>query len=914
MKHLFLIPILCFLSLEFTHADETSDGPDNHPYRFTGSCTSQGSWTQAALSHTDRLREIAKQLKNDQACKSVGLSLQGTLNDLQKELSTAADSEARSNTLASLPQEISAITSTMASGTFMKTALSRLIFGKMMTLSTQENQHQQDNPQDPKPGMSVPTREVLLQSFQERMRRASTRGFTLFNNTLDYLPQLNTCLIDSNGMGQFLAASVSMLGSLVSSGQDSIGNQMAMTISKLSNYMREKRFSNVLRNLNQTEFLSSVSCLMEITSESYCSTRDGRILFNEMVRQISPRMYESTDKSIGPLAGYYILSQQVPIISNWLYKIQIGTTPRRETDAAFQTGVLRSVNAFFVLMKHAEGLYYNQMLNMKAYSDVSIKQNLLRETVLKLAELMIGSPQNDTNENFFTKANSPIEIYFRLIGMDVPAIVQGTTGQAPWEPDDWINKNYASIPEFSNPDDLAIRIERNLREILDKATSAAVAYYNQNFIVDQIGIVNESLLGMNYNVKDALINIDKYLKGLKYRIEKTARDKTMIASIVETRIRIGRVLARYEKLRVYSENLKKLESLNDQKQMLEQLRLLNVALITEVYDQFQVLLARTGWLANRMSTFVWYDYQNILRPQFERDSQFFSRHTEELFRASGQLAFDRMLAMGSGNPSNVDTDLTMALRLSKENIASMEMLLKDSISQMINALQLSASDKKINSTTTSYDSIKRSFEDQWTTNAPGDERSFGKRLWNSLIIPGRTIISLESTKYPVSIPSLVGLNNKTVYSNDDEFKSASKLRQQLCIQALAFNDLSLIWANCQDAVLRSPFTKSQVTAEFAQDFDKSLNVSFSEKAKERLQDQRGLNHSIRICAFRDYNRKNLVAYLALLSRNAGSSNSNSNYKSEFMEVEETTPAAYAPTPPPKPKAQGDVLGESEDLP
>jgi hypothetical protein len=44
-------------------------------------------------------------------------------------------------------------------------------------------------------------------------------------------------------MGQVVASSVSMLGALVSSGQDQLGTQAAVSISKLANYMRDKQFA-----------------------------------------------------------------------------------------------------------------------------------------------------------------------------------------------------------------------------------------------------------------------------------------------------------------------------------------------------------------------------------------------------------------------------------------------------------------------------------------------------------------------------------------------------------------------------------------------------------------------------------------------------------------------------------------------
>jgi len=892
---------------------------NNRPYHFSGPCSSQGSWTQAALNDTQRLREVTLQLRDDASCKAFGNSMQATLSGLEKEFTSAADTEKRASTLATLPQEISAISSVMAEGSFMKHVLSPMLFGKLVTLSSQETQHQQapSGGAVATAGTSQPSREMLLQSFQQRMMKSAQRGLTLFNNTIDQIPQLQTCLTDTNSMGQFFAGSINMLGSLISSGQDPIGTQTAQAISKLSSYMREKQFANVLQKLNQNDFMASISCMMEITSESYCSTRDARIMFNQMINQINPaksslpsnaddlkkRRLGGRDLE-GPLAGYYILSQQVPVISNWLYKIQIGNAPRLEEDATFQTKILKNVNEFFIQMKTLEGYYYNQAMNLREMPDRKAKQNLMRQTILELGATMVKS---DGSLNFFLLTYSSVEMPFRLIGIDTPAQVRGKSVETRMEGPEWINANYADLPEFQDPEALALRVEKNLRSILDSGMAAAIAYYNKNYIVDQAGIVNDSLLGMTYNVKDALVNIDRYLAGLKTRIEKEADDKTLVGSIVETRIKIGRVLARYHALREYSENLanKKFATADEEEEEVKnKLRVLNIALITEVYDQFQVLLARTGWLANRMTSFVWNDYQLIFKKQIRKDPNFFNPHLEELFYASGQMAFDRMLNIANGNPANINTDLNKALRINKENIAAMEMLFRDNVVQIVNDLKLASTRGQVNSKDITYNSIKRSYGDQWQK-TPEDSRGGIQRFFSGLWMSTKTVFGFEEVRYPVHQRTFLGLKNKVIYSTDDEFQSSKNLLSQLCVQALAFQDLRGIWSNCQNIELASPFPKPQLNDSFAKTDRDYLSINFKNKAYANLKENQGLNQSNRICAFRDYNRRNMVAYLTL---GMGNSKDNTQYKNEYTRVYDK------PVPPTVPVVDSTDNQQRNELP
>jgi hypothetical protein len=104
------------------------------------------------------------------------------------------------------------------------------------------------------------------------------------------------------------------------------------------------------------------------------------------------------------------------------------------------------------------------------------------------------------------------------------------------------------------------------------------------------------------------------------------------------------------------------------------------------------------------------------------------------------------------------------------------------------------------------------------------------------------------------------LNSKTQLPSDTEFGTAKEMLAQYCIQALSFNELRPIWNLCVKEKLLSPYLVDDDTEAKAA-FDSYLNVAFEKRAKEDLDKDRRLNESNRICALRDFYRRNAVIYM-----------------------------------------------------
>lgn len=884
----------------------------SRPYYFSGPCTSQGSWTQEALTQTQRLREITTQLRDDPNCKALGESLQRSLGEIRGSLETTDKSMGGAQNYArDLEQEVKALRTSAMENPALSAITNNHIIGRLFKLAQIKTLSNDQNNAIPN-ALATNEQQQLMSSLGDRRARVVGRGFQLFNQTVDSFPRLTECLTQTNVMGQVVASSVSMLGALVSSGQDQLGTQAAVSISKLANYMRDKHFAQILQKLNQQEFMTSIQCIMETTSESYCSARDSRMLFKQMTNELSARrskQKEAQNSPINsgyhfdnPLNGFYVLTQLSPIVTDWVFRIQIGSSPKLREDGNYQIAVLNNANNFYMMVKQIESEFNQLKRNISTYKDFASKQNYAKDLVLKIGEVILkaGGP---TGENFFQNAGSEYEIYFNLLGMDIPQEVRDKG--ANMNPAVWLNLNYRSLPIFATPDNVPNIVWKKLAIVFEAGKANMLSYYFQNFVADPLGVIDESLIGIPYNIKSALANIDNYLANLQRKIEKQSNDHTMLGSIADTRIRIGKIFYRYnEVLKFVKDNkdfFSKKPTPEEERAFKQALLEKNVALMEDVYDKLEVMLAKSGFLANRLVNYVTYDFQMFVKDVLKDRNSETEAIYKEISYASGRMVFDQLVQMSGNNPANVEADLDMATRIFKENLAAQEMLFSDSLVGILQQLKLSATKPYVDSATISFDSIKRSYNDGWQVN-PLHQRSLVRRffagVWNSL----KTVTGFEEQKYPVHYLPMLGIRDNVAYSVDDENHSANRVFNRMCVQALSFNDYKnprwrALYNLCKDTVIKSPFNSDQIEAGLNIKAEDYLAVSFAKKFREDLPDYRS-NHSKRICAFRDYNRRNLVVYLTMNFKTTEFMQ-NDYSDNPYKELEKITPDASIPSVDPK---------------
>jgi hypothetical protein len=869
-----LLPSIIMTSMIANQA--MADGGLSSAYAFSGGCASQGTWTQQALSSTQSLRKITLQLKDDPNCKSLGTSVQNAITSLEVSVKEAADSPQRAVRLSQIPGEVNALRSFLNSNNDMKEDVLRLMMDRSIEgatlaaqVSTQANTLSTEEDAKGKMASSI-------LDFGARFQNSTRTGLNLLNQVIDAVPQLNQCLAGDSGqgLGNYIAMSVKIVSAFASAGEDNSGGLLANTISKITNLLREDKYTKILRTLNQQEFLTSVSCLMEVSSESYCQARDAMGLFKKSMDDLKIRKNGTQGLSAdNPFTGYYVLNTHVPNITKWLQKIQIGVDPKLPTDATFQNKIQQEVTEFYKDVKILLGYYNSQAITIRALPSLQAKQNAVLRMLFTINDKMVMT--NDNFTNFFTMSVNSLNIPFTLFGMNVvPDPVSGRS-MPMMSYDQWLNANYQTLPAFQDPDALVLTIGHNMQEIIRDANTAAIEYFNRWYIVDKAALVNESTTNVNYTIKDSLIAIQKYLEEAKGRIVKYDGDPSSLPTMVDTQVRIKNILSGYGEIAALGKKFaamkaptvtvnatkeqreaefkKMMDSISVSTEELQKNAAVYEKLINTVYEQFNVMQSRSGFLANRMVNFVYADYILLLKSKAD-----FTEYQQELFYATGMAAFDRMLQVNNGNPANIQTDLNMALRVNAGNLDALQALIKDETIAMIaqqNAIQKDDS--------LAESSIKGSIRNIKDTVASEIRNS---RWYDQpALMPTNTIslmmwnirFALNAMKHKIRYFSATDSNQS---SPETEFQDAQAVKAQLCIQALAFNDQTGITSACSGTVLKSPF--KDAGDKYDTSYDKKLVSHFSDKGASQ-QMRVSLNHSERVCAFRDYNRTNMVLFMSV---------------------------------------------------
>lgn len=942
------------LSFSTTYAQTENGATSSSAYAFSGPCASQGIWTRNALTHTNEIKQVLTRMKDNPACQSIKANIVSSFEQMERSLQEVQHLDGQTGSqagrLTQLPQEIAALRNFSRENSAFRSNVLDLLIGKTITQSHLSSKKVNGEHLDPNQMAQS------LTDFAKRSSIAATSGLQIFNSTISSFQQAQAqCLDDKEGVvgATIMSGMVKVLSSFAGAGPAGPGGtQLANTVANLGQYLaRDKKYVDALRSINDREFVSSMSCLLEVTTHNYCANLDGQYLFQEIMNSQSFKKQEFVNQKTGkkdikivgvsnnfekrlangPLAGYYILSRQVPIVTSWIQKVQYGITPQLPSEADFQVGVSTNTYTHFNTTKLIEGTFNFQKSLLRELKDFRAQQTYVLEMLESVANGMIGQGGFGTKtENFFAKVSTPNEIYFRLLGIPVPGPVLGQGGNVNFvnNPAGWLQANYRELPVFSDPVKLSETITLNMQSIFRDATAQAITYYNKYFIVDKTQVVNDSLLGIDSNVRDALINIDQYLKNLEQKVKANKNDRTIYASILETRVRISSVLANYKRIHAYSLELIE-QSKNDpehknlsEKDLNTKLRQLGDQLLQKVYLEFEVLTARTGWLSNRMSSFVMQDYTMSLRNRNQFDPYF-----EDLMIATGYNTLNQMMNMSETGYSEIKTDLDSAMNINKKNIDSLENVIRGVYVRNIFDLSLYSMNKEI----TDIEKQKLVYEmaeKVQKAQIPGEEsNSFQRFIRGKLSSMVSDISSKDADDFGgMSLTAkliapfralgqkLLGSRGNIVISPISTFDTASGEMAKLCAQTLAFSNLRPYWALCENTVLYSPMMRTDSKdADIQKLLETYLSVPYKMKAYENIEPAKkgtpaynsAKNYEARICAVRDYHRRNEIARVTSAMRENGDS-----YENSFTDVVEEPP--QEPLPPVQQPEFPPEMGNGED--
>ncbi len=834
-------------------------------YRFGGSCLSQGQWVQEALNQAAIIKSVIQQLKSDENCS---LIVQ-TLNALQlppyqssKELEDQAQ----------MTKELNLIMG-MTKLQLDNNDFFNLLLGKSIDNAI----------------LSQGSRKDLLDNQRTKKLEAANFGLTMLSSLLGAFPQSEQCLFNNaNSAVALLSGSVKMI-SAYSGGNDNFLTGINKVITDLVEFLQNKTFSKIFKNIEVLELWSSISCLIESTTENYCAAIDA----NEMLAYSNSSKLTSLRKNFdsgmapyNPMEGYLIYTREVELVTSWLRKIQFGVRPRLVTDAKYKNTILENVTEMLQFNFNLMAFISDREITYRTLSNLQAKKGYLLETIKGARNMIMGGSfmggANSTIRgeiNFYTINIIPGLIPFYIIGInEIPReVASNTEGKFVMRWDDYLENGGKFQPQFDDPDSLLVTIRERTDELIRLANLAGSEYFRQRFIVDLGNLVDESLTGTGLTVKKSLYRTKRYLERLfkKYSESHYASDPEILPNMAITIEKIDVILRKIDKIKSFGEEqLKKIHSnqpaplvskiilnelqkgnfehkytwakedelvkmnfhhlaaikvmVDDKNQ--EEITNLYENVIDTVYNEFNILLQRESFLQTRMSTFVRYDYSYITRNRINLTPY----QTELLTVATQGILSEFLYSTYRNNPSLIKQELAQSQLINQNNIASVERLFSNSLVSIIRELNLIAKGQSHSDLNLNIRSFTAFLED-----SKNFFLSLGPALYN---------IFSRSDRYPIKFD----IDFDKVLLSEDSYGSIEQFKSRLCIQTLAFNDKEKFYDLCQGSVLRS--YGDQI------DFNGSpLSSSYDRLLYTYLKENKSKNNLT--CAFRNFRRRNQAYWI-----------------------------------------------------
>lgn len=809
-------------------------GELSSPYSFGGACQSQGMWTIDASRALDQVRDVALKMKADPNCGALSSRLEEFYKTLKEQNKEVAGSATVANRLSSFRSEIESIVKYARSGRYTQSKIQEALAQKsidaaLMTAEARKSTTDASNAIDAVSGD--------LQSLGQRVNRSANLGLDTMNNLFESALSESQCLQNPNFMGPFMSSMIQMTNAFMGSGQDSFGTKTSSLANNIAKFLLvNKKYIDTNNILNQAQFRNSMSCLLETVSESYCSTLDAEVLYQEHIRengyQRDPKTGVITDKSVlagrlnSPLRGFFVLTQLVPIVTTWIEKVQRGVEPRNSADANFKNNILRNTITYYIQENDLLSIINADQVTVRKLPDQNAKKRQVLKTIMNLASTITGGRDEVVGLNFYTMTVLPIEIPFKLLGIAVPAEVAGKL-QSGFMQDggQYLQAHIDEIPEFNDPDGLLANALVNLRTLIRQAEQNAIAYYNEWFIYDQASQYVDSVTGFTYNVRDAIQHIDSYFNYVQSRIVLNKEmDPSVLPMIEDTHRRLQSVLSKYEDLRLLGETFKSTPATDKvaRDALVDRGKDLHVKLLETAYDEFMIMKARSGFLLGRVANIVKYDLQNLLRMNPSDTNKI----AKDIFYASGDAAFERMKMMSGGNPYFIYSDIKTAQMTHLENLEAIETLLRDNFVRSMAWTKMIARNDRPGNEDVMHDSINRLIEDFSGYYPRSDYSRLNPFFW--IFSPFRmiSIYTHHSDRYslmgsnPVwdlrgkapydSYAAITTDDNDTLYPDEG---AAERMLSHYCIQSLAFKDSVPFKNLCSNITLHSPFLHHEMTPE-----------------------------------------------------------------------------------------------------
>ncbi len=848
---------------------------------YNGSCGSQGEWVSEALSQSDSIRQAVERLKNDPNCTGIEAAVKVMSQD-----SDGKQNPVFLQSYSQLNREIRDLRmmSTEGSSGF-KQRVTDILMNRVVSEADVAN----------KSGQMLSHKDAQfnansLTSLDQRVARALDTTFTGANEVLNILPNLQSCFNNRPNEAMAIFAALVRIGGAAIDGGEGVTSRAGGFLANLVSFARNNQYAKVLSQINEKQYWTSMSCLIETSAQAYCTAKDAYVILEDQKKLRIEEREKVLQGDESPLRGYYLLVREIPRVSDWLQRVLIGLPPQMNSQADFQKSVN---NAYLGLLNDRLSLegHYSQKLQTyrSAYgTDEKGSEQLLqakRAFVITLLQEILQIMYSRGDEvNFFQMTVPDTVAPFVLLGTDMPEDLRKADAVMTWFK--FLQVNMNDYPPLANPDEAMLRLKTNMDQLLETVMSTGALYFATWYIPDATRVVDEAVSIEPPNILQSLQNINKYLdqsmirylsgrklKAATLENEITAleeqyaagnqdvwrllqrkknllefyQDMTILPSLKDTRLRITKVLKVFEEREAriaesQSGAFDDFVTLKDDQQARDDffldmilkesqetttprkdLKAIDQEILQVAFSEFNVMLQRDTFLFNRFYNYIMSEYMERVQDNNEQD-----QYLRDLLTVTGRNLINRFVSINRLNPNSTSMDLSQAQPINLENLEALEKLFAKDLKVSICKITL-----RIGGTKEQTEACECVVNTNGEIDTPRLS-SLGIRFCGSVRL-----------KYGSDVDkSLKG---------DDEFKSYSQLKAKYCIQALAFPTL---WEGfqkiCEDTVLESQFSKE---AELDQI---KVNASFDSYASEFSSDDKT---SDRICALRDYMRKNQVYWL-----------------------------------------------------
>jgi len=886
------IVISTLLSFQALADDQSSTGAASL-FSFGPACGSAGQWTQRAMQDAQRLINIINSLKDDPNCKGI-TNLISYVEDVKTAQPVQTNTDSQSETPEQMQNKMAAFASvaispdrnlapfaSKAQKAFTSEALMNMVQSAYDPGGTSTNLSEIANGGRG----SVVNFSKLMSFLQANGGRSANISGNLLSQFAQNLPNYQKCLVGRPDALAVALTSIVSIGASIAGSGGALSPTMGGMVKSILDLVQNQKFSGAISGLNQAQLNQSLSCLMEVSTESYCSVLDMQHLIkspelSQGVKSLSGK--KGVDKAIAqklgdskshdrsgatPLSGYYILTVHLPNIYRWVQTVQFGVPAYWGTDALFKNQTEALVSTFKQKANTLPTFLADASSQIAKLPSSDARKHALLDALRAIVGLIkdLSNSSSANSTNFFLQSVNEYVLPFYLLDEQdhVPECIYKTISGTPCDPFDQLFQPgvWPKLDNFdSNYLDL---IKRKLQALIDDSTAKASVYYQSRVIVNYVNLAIDSLIGTNYSVKDSLEFVLNYLRYLENFITTQGGDDPdlikIIPGIITAQSHFSKILEAYDEL----DDLRKLD--RHAVDYTSRVEAGYKKVINEVYTQFDILWQRDGYVVSTLNNFVSAEYvlrikKNLGLGEYER----------QFLLVSGRDLLETIKSAYFTNQSDIENDLASAQRINVANLEGIEQVFRSNFYTTIQNWNLRIAGKDLTRMGVNQVYDHAAYMDANIKGTAQEDNPIIMKICGVFGTIGRTLCArfLNPDLYPSEhsfSPLVMGRDHDGVFKRG---------RDILCVQSLAFvkNDRfkskkdAIEPGICDHVKLQSQYWKEIPDAnkkEFANlnvDYDQLLNASETAKTGGDP-DARDQATDNAICAYRNWRRNNIVYFM-----------------------------------------------------